>query len=505
MFSDSLLKKLVLLFTILYISLIWIFPYPPLTDYPNNLGIVHIINQVIHGNEYLSEYFSFNFLTQGTLPYIFMLVFAQFFSIEVTGKLFLTCYILLFVYSIFYFFSTFAKENKYLYTLFSFLFIFNRLFYISLPGFILSVPVFLLLLSIWFKNKKLIYVTIFPIILYFFHFFSVPIFILSLVILERNYLKKIGFYLSLIPTIFVIFCTSILSDTFSFDFVTMLSGMLSFKYLFYTLFDFILSISLFSFPASLFFLLCFLFFIIGRYKFDRKNPFIVLILVLFLVCILIPSSIYTGTSYLDALHAIKDRILFFLFPILVVIFPKVEGLDKKIFFSVGLVFLISAFAMNLFNFYTFQGEISEVLSAKSLIQENSSIGFLYSPSRDKADLTGTWPLRWLNNYYTFDKQGVFTDDYFDKFFNPLVVKKKYTYNCEIYIDLHSKFLEEHKNEDSACFFEDNYYLPAITNSENYPFFDYLLVYGYKCDILPLFGEYYTLFEKNSLILLKKSN
>ena len=67
MFSFKQLEKSVILFILLYLCLIWIFPYLPLNDYSAHLASVHIINQILHGSSFLEEYVSFNLLIPAIL------------------------------------------------------------------------------------------------------------------------------------------------------------------------------------------------------------------------------------------------------------------------------------------------------------------------------------------------------------------------------------------------------------------------------------------------------
>lgn len=508
MFSDNVLGKLVILFTLLYISLIWFFPYPPLTDYPGHLGAVHIMDQLIHGNERIAEYFSFDLLKTTSFSYLIVLLFAQFVSIETAGKLFLTLYIILFVYSMNYFLTIFGRKELNFFLLFTFFFIFDRTFYIGLISFTLSVPLFFIFLSSFHKNKNLIHLSIFLVVLYFFHIFTAVLFLLTIIVLNRNYLKDSKFYLSLVPLFLLIIY---LFSNISFS---AYSPDIEYNKLFeYILLEFVSIFSelLFLSPFGiLFFIFLTAFCIFTKHEFKIDKNLFPLIMLLILLYLFTPSSIKFAKSWLNGFYPFKERFLPFLFPFLILIFPEINKRDKQIFTFVLLTFLFITFASNFYYFQEDQNNISNFLSARDLIGENCTVGIVFTPVIRKTNSIFSWPISWLNHYYTFGKDGTFSESYFTTWFNPLSMEKNHSnyYNMHINMlvdHLYLNFTEESMyncTSPYSDFYSD--YIDTILSSEDYPFFDYLLIYDDVCNAAPAFeNEYYKIYEENDLIVLKK--
>jgi hypothetical protein len=176
--NDKKTTWLILLLLVLFSLPLWLVKYPPLTDYPNHLLRIHILK------EYESPLFNFQdyFLVKWKLlpnlaSDVIILLLSYLLPIQVSGKIYLNIFVLLFPLSIFYFLKAVDKQKIWL-GFFSFLLVYNWYFNMGYINFYGSIPVFFFALGYWLKSdglptwkNKLIFMNL-TLLLFFFHLFS---------------------------------------------------------------------------------------------------------------------------------------------------------------------------------------------------------------------------------------------------------------------------------------------------------------------------------------------
>lgn len=217
-------KKLILALIILLIIPIWSIHYPPLDDYPSHLLSIFIMGQ--HGN--LQYDFDQNFdvdwrqiPNMGSEIIIYGL--DKVLPIEISGKIYLSLVLILFVFGIRFFLKQIDKDKAFL-GLIAFLFAFNWYFHRGYLNFIGSIPFYFITLGFWIKFqragiKALEFVILMLLILatYFFHLIAWMLLIASLAFLSLTSLNwknilKTG--LAILPS-FLLFVEYFLSTSSS--------------------------------------------------------------------------------------------------------------------------------------------------------------------------------------------------------------------------------------------------------------------------------------------------
>lgn len=502
MFSDNLIKKLIIFFVLLHILIIWWFPYLALNDYLNNLGMVHIINQIIHGNTFLSDLFTFDFLKPTSLPYIIILFFNQFFSITTSGKIFLTLYIVLFSYSMYIFYSTFNKPNYLYATLISTVLIFSHFFYYGLIGFMFSVPLYFIFLSRFYVTKNPLEFSLFLLILYFAHPYSLLYLLISLVILIPDMLKNTKFYLSLIPSC-ILFIYSFSGSHFSSDIPGFLNYFFSHFSLNSMLLDLLYDLPTFFVFSPIMLIISFLLFLSvknsknSNFKIS-KNVFSLFIF-LFIFFILAPDG-FSGLR----LYVFDTRFLIFLFPFFGLFFKKFDKKDETFILPIIVFFLVLYILLSFYMFSLENTAITDVIIGEEFILNNSSImSFPTNYVSSSSQIHGITTLSWIHNYNSFSKKGVYSEGLFDLWFNPVNSKKTYDSVWVLYLD-YIVF-----NQDSESLYTCEFYngfAVNINSSIQYPTSDYIIFYDDQCNSSAFFiNDYSLVFEegKTKILELKK--
>jgi len=197
---------------------IWFFEYLPFQDYPRHLAGIKVLRGY-YNSDILMEHFSINFFKGiSPIPNIAFELFAAkicyFCSINTAGKLFISCYVLLFIFST-YLLSRelnieFADALLMILPL-----VYSTYFYMSFLNFIFSMPLYLISIWAYFCAKReeryLILLGIVLIPLYISHLFAFASFLLFLFLdlvlsfrrVSRRFILFIFFSIS-IPLIFSI-------------------------------------------------------------------------------------------------------------------------------------------------------------------------------------------------------------------------------------------------------------------------------------------------------------
>ncbi|GEM_PF-4478117 len=485
---------------LVFLSLIWLFPYLPLNDYPNHLAAVHIINQLIHGNEHLSEYFSFNLLTPASLAYIVLLLFNQFFSIEVSGKIFLSLYVLIYFFSMNYFYKSVKPNTNVNLTLLSLLFVFNWFFFMGFLGFLLSIPLYFLFLGYWYKHQENYLLIAFSLILlYFFHLITAVVFLVSILSLRPKFLTNPKFYASLLP--FILLGIYFFYSYFSFSETEVFSGFFksvsSVLYIRDFLFSKILSPVIFSYAGFSFIFLITIFLVQSKQMHiqgEFRNIFFIL-----LVCYIV------SLNDLPSWQFFSVRFLPFIFLIFLLFLPQFNKIDLKfINLFLALAFIIS-FIFYVYVFYQYNLEIEGFLKLRQFIPANSSIEYGFSVSRIDLNFLKVEPFLHASHYLILNKDGSFSNGIFTYSYDPLKSKKEIISDWSFF----AKAIENHTlfEDPTKC---NTYYTYAnlLTDSEFYPQMDYIVFYKDTCNLSKYFiNEYVLVYEdgKGTYLLKLKSN
>jgi len=140
-------------FIILYLLPIWLFKYFPTQDGPAHLYNAQILRNYAN-TFFFRQYFDLRLtLFPNWLSYLVELGLLYLFPALVTEKIFLSLYVILFPLGFFYFLDA-LQPGRNLVGFLSFLFIYNYLFLLGFYNFALTVPLFLILLGYWWKDKE---------------------------------------------------------------------------------------------------------------------------------------------------------------------------------------------------------------------------------------------------------------------------------------------------------------------------------------------------------------
>lgn len=168
---------------------IWRFDYLPINDYPRHLTGIKVLREY-YNNSFLSENFSINlFKGLSPIPNVAFELFATkicfFCDINTAGKLFISCYVLLFVLSLY----LLSREMKLEYAdvlLLALPLVYSTYLYMGFLNFVFSIPIFLL--AVWsylsVRRGKIYFIIlgVFSILLYLSHLFSFVAFLFFVVI-----------------------------------------------------------------------------------------------------------------------------------------------------------------------------------------------------------------------------------------------------------------------------------------------------------------------------------
>ncbi len=176
--NDKKTTWLILLLLVVFSLPLWLVKYPPLTDYPNHLLRIHIIKEYENPLFNFQDYFLVKWkLLPNLASDVIILFLSYLFPIQISGKIFLNIFILLFPLSIFYFLKAIDRQKIWL-GFFSFLLVYNWYFNMGYINFYGSIPVFFFALGYWLKSDglptwkdKLIFMSL-TLLLFFFHLFS---------------------------------------------------------------------------------------------------------------------------------------------------------------------------------------------------------------------------------------------------------------------------------------------------------------------------------------------
>jgi len=466
-----------------YIFLIWIFPYMPLGDLPNHLATINIINQLIHGNSYLDGIFTFNLLKPAILAHLIILALLQFFPIFTSTKIFFSIYFILFYLSVNYFFSTFSNSSqKDLFTLISLLFICGFWFYSGMINFLFSLPFFLIFFTYWNTHREnYTLLSVFFIILPFFHLITFFIFVLAIVIFNPIYIKKLRFFISLIPVgllnLFWFWNSSFLSHSFTT----------------FPEFNFIFKLFLFldvSIIGWFFLLIITIYSILSNKKLNWNNNFIKFSLLLFLLFIILP---YSFSNW----QIVGSRVLLFLPFFVIFLIPRFNKIDLKFIYLFLILFHIIFFIFHFYVFYDFNQTFSHFIDVSKQMPQNSSIGYIPIPFVAKASYSGTTPYLHIQGYLTLFNNSVYCNGLFSNWYNPIHYKKYY---LQMFFNSH----EDYKILTCIPYIK---HFKEILNSSIYPFYDYLVAPRDQCNVTNYFAKnYHVIYSTtNGPILMKLIN
>lgn len=346
---------------------IWSFDYLPMQDYPLHLATTKVIK---HYDSFAQGHFSVSFFKGlSPIPNVAFELFATnvctFCGVDTAGRLFISSYVLLFVFSL-YLLCREMKAN-YLDTLVMALpLVYSTYFYMGFLNFIFSIPMFLL--SVWSyqcskRNKGyLVFLGIGSNLLYLSHLFSFAfflffIFIDSIITIRRlsgRFVSMVAASIS-IPLLFFI------------NFVLSTSGH-SVHYL-----DVLDKIKLLAFPfvsfsvslgfAMLFFYICALFFIF-RGTLEINRSFLVMAVLYLAIYFFLPFGSIEG-SYVDV-RAFAFGMVMLLFSV---------RLDRNIYKNIAFTLIIIASLISTllawYSFSKFNKEISPAIPCLKQMEDGS--------------------------------------------------------------------------------------------------------------------------------------
>ena len=181
---------------VIYLLPIWLFPYFPTQD-----GVSHVYNSQIL-TEYSNPKYEFtdyyeinwypfpNWLSHFSLA-ILMFVFPPL----IAEKIFLSLYVILFPFAIYYFLNA-IQRGRYALVILNFTFIYNYLFLMGFYNFAVSVPLFLLALGYWWKHKeqmkgkRIVLLNLLIVVTYFAHLISYAFILFSIALLALFHFKR---------------------------------------------------------------------------------------------------------------------------------------------------------------------------------------------------------------------------------------------------------------------------------------------------------------------------
>lgn len=168
---------------------IWYFDYLPIQDYPRHLAGIKVLREYFN-NSFLQEHFSVDFFRWfSPIPNVAFELFATkvcfFLDINITGKLFISIYVMLFVLSL-YLLSRELKMNYADVLLMSLPLVYSTYLYIGFLNFIFGIPLFLTAIWCYLCAKRderyFVLLVILSMILYLSHLFVFASFLLFLFI-----------------------------------------------------------------------------------------------------------------------------------------------------------------------------------------------------------------------------------------------------------------------------------------------------------------------------------
>lgn len=147
------------LFWIIFISLtiislipIWMSEFLPFVDYPQHLGVSHILHNY-YTNSLYSHYFQINFFPKCNIVHILILYLLNFIlPVQIAGKVLLSLYVFLLPFSLVFLIKS-LDGNRWI-ALLSFLFIYNFSLMWGFNAYCLAIPFFFMALSIFFEYSK---------------------------------------------------------------------------------------------------------------------------------------------------------------------------------------------------------------------------------------------------------------------------------------------------------------------------------------------------------------
>ncbi|GEM_PF-3530754 len=143
---------IIALFALNAIIYIWLFRFLPLQDYPDWLFQGHIFSEMLKGHA-AGSYSLLRYPIPNTISTLIIGLLGLAFSPEASGKLFLSCYTLLFVFSSFYLFRQFTRGEKSPLILIPLLFIFNNNFFLGNINYLTGLSLLFLGMGLLFKHK----------------------------------------------------------------------------------------------------------------------------------------------------------------------------------------------------------------------------------------------------------------------------------------------------------------------------------------------------------------
>ena len=198
-FYTLLHKKVALLIgglIVVYLLPIWLFPYFPTQD-----GVSHVYNSQIlteYSNpEYeFRDYYEINWYPFPNWLSHFSLAMLMFvFPPLIAEKIFLSFYVILFPFAIYYFLNA-VQRGRYALVILSFTFIYNYLFLMGFYNFAVSVPLFFLALGYWWKykdemnRKRIVLLNLLIVITYFAHLISYAFILFSIALLALFHFRR---------------------------------------------------------------------------------------------------------------------------------------------------------------------------------------------------------------------------------------------------------------------------------------------------------------------------
>lgn len=481
---------------LLHIVIIWFFPYLPLNDLPNHLATINIIDQIFHGDSYLSNIFEVDLFKPAIIPHIMILILSQFFPILISTKIFFTLYILLFFFAIDYSFTSLLGKEKSIYLIpIALLLIFNFFVYLGFLGFFLSVPIFLIFFTYWYKNKSNHLFLFFSLlILPFFHLFTTLLFLLSVVFFNLKYLKDPKFYLSLIPfLILFLFWTFGTSFTEGSIWDEFFSDFFSYVELVKYFSTKLLSFFIIS-PLTISLIIIFLIYLhLSKYKFNLKDKFLKFSIILFLIYLIFPETV-------PQWDLISIRFLLFMFFFLLLSFPKISKADLKLSLVIILSFHLFLLLFNLYLFHDYNQGIDDFIALSEHIEPESSIQFVYTPSRLNLTLSGTSKFLHTHHYITLFVPSTYGQDLFTYWYNPIKSKEPLlsdSYYFIIHVRPKGKVVDFNNCGNYEKYYDD------LVSDDLYPQYDYLLIFKNECNVLNYFSKDYKFIHQEGTLMLFK--
>lgn len=213
---------------LIYLIPIWYFKYVPFQDSPNHLLSIHIINNIDNKNyDYIDNFqVGFSIFKPYAVFFFIMLTLSKFLPLLVAEKVFLTIYIVLFAYSFLLVLKSISKSNLFL-SFFVFFFIYNLMMFFGFYQYLLSIPVFFLVLKFYIRNqtlnsiRQIVLMNLLLFLLFFCHIMALAAFFITIFSLDfiknRNWKYLLFLVLKVLPVIVLMVFVN-LSYSFSPDF-----------------------------------------------------------------------------------------------------------------------------------------------------------------------------------------------------------------------------------------------------------------------------------------------